>query len=91
MRTRIFPVYVDPGHSWVKVEKAFLNQLLGPHWRKQFTCFSYERGDHAYLEEDQDAATLLASCRSAGIEPVWRYRHADRPSRIRSYLPLAPL
>ena len=97
MKTRTFPVYADPGHAWVKVEKAFLEQLLGPQWRKQFTCFSYERGDHVYLEEDQDAATFVEACRSAGIEPTWRSSHANwrshanRYSRIRSYAPLAPL
>lgn len=91
MKTRTFAVYADPGHAWVKVEKAFLEQILGSHWRKQFTCFSYERGDHVYLEEDQDAATLMAACRSAGIEPKGRYSHTDRPSRIRSYASLAPI
>lgn len=90
MKTRTFPVYADPGHAWVKVKKAFLEQLLGPQWRKQFTCFSYERGDSVYLEEDQDAATLMAACNQAGIEPKGRYSHTDRPSRIRSYAPLAP-
>lgn len=91
MKTRTFPVYADPGHAWVKVKKTFLERIVGPQWRKQFTCFSYERGDYVYLEEDQDACLLVIACRNAGIDPVWRHSHSDRPSRIRSYAPLAPL
>jgi hypothetical protein len=91
MKTRTFTVYADPGHLWVKVEKAFLERIIGAQWRKAFTCFSYERGDHVYLEEDQDAASLIKACRSAGIEPAWRSHHTDRISRIRSYAPLSPI
>jgi hypothetical protein len=91
MKTRAFLVYADPGHAWVKVEKAFLERLLGTHWRKQFTCFSYERGDHVYLEEDEDAASLVKACSAAGIEPAWRLHHSNRISRIRSYAPLSPI
>lgn len=91
MKTRTFSVFADPGHAWVKVEKAFLERIVGPQWRKHFTCYSYERGDSVYLEEDQDATTLILACRCAGIDPVWRHSHANRYSRIRNYAPLAPI
>lgn len=91
MRTRTFRVYYDPGHAWVKVPKPFLAQTIGADWRKVFTCFSYERGEHVYLEEDEDAARLINWCRAASIEPVFKEGgSSDRPSRIRSYAPLAP-
>lgn len=91
MKRRTFAVYVDPGHSWVKVEKTFLVRIIGPDWRRHFTCFSYERGDNVYLEEDCDACALILACRCAGIDPVWRHKDSSRPSRIRSYAPLAPV
>ncbi len=93
MKTRTFRVYYDPGHAWVKVPKPFLARTIGADWRKVFTCFSYERGAYVYLEEDEDAARFINWCRAASIEPVLRhcyYRRTDRPSRIRSYAPLAP-
>lgn len=93
MKTRTFPVYSDPGHAWVKVHIPFLVRIIGPGWRKHFTSFSYQRGAYVYLEEDQDARTLIDWCRSTGIEPAFRhcyYRRTNRPSRIRTYAPLAP-
>ena len=93
MKTRTFPVFADPGHAWVKVKKAFLEQLLGPHWRKHFTCFSYERGEHVYLEEDCDASTFDKLLRANGITPVYKSgsNAGTRYSRIRNYSHLAPL
>jgi hypothetical protein len=88
-----FLVYSDPGHSWVKVPKHLLEAHLGAHWRKHFTSFSYERGLYVYLEEDQDALTFDRRIRDAGIAPVYKSGSCagTRYSRIRNYLPLAPL
>jgi hypothetical protein len=93
MKTRTFPVYSDPGHAWVKVAKAFLASQFGPHWRKHFTSFSYERGDYVYLEEDCDASTFNKLLRSNGVTPVYKEGSTcgQRYSRIRNYQPLAPL
>jgi hypothetical protein len=87
MKTRTFLVYSDPGHAWVKVPKPFLARILGSTWRQAFTSCSYERGVHAYLEEDEDAARLITHCRAAGIEPVFKEGStcAKRYSRIRNY------
>ncbi|MEB3320131.1 MAG: hypothetical protein VKI63_04240 [Cyanobium sp.] len=85
MKTLTFAVISDPGHAWVKVNFRHLERIIGPHWRSCFSPYSYERGDHAYLEEDDDAATFIKACRGAGIEPRWRTRYANRESRVRHY------
>lgn len=93
MKRRTFYVYSDPGHSWVKVPKSFLEVHLGEHWRKVFTSFSYERGDYVYLEEDCDAYTFSKRIRDAGIEPIYKEGSScsSKYSRIRNYQPLAPM
>lgn len=93
MKRRTFYVYSDPGHSWVKVPKSFLEVHLGTHWRKVFTSFSYERGDYVYLEEDCDAFTFSKRIRDAGIEPIYKEGSScsSKYSRIRNYQPLAPM
>jgi len=93
MKTRTFQLYSDPGHSWVKVPKDFLRQIIGKDWRKVFTHFSYERGDHVYLEEDEDAYRFHNWCLANGIEPVIRpsTSRCINLSRIRRYSPLQPI
>ncbi|MFZ9327384.1 MAG: hypothetical protein ACO24H_08025 [Polynucleobacter sp.] len=94
MKTRIFRVHSDPGHAWVKVPKEFLRQIIGKDWRKVFTHFSYERDDHVYLEEDEDASRFINWCRASGIEPVFKGAStgiATHRSRIRTYSPLQPI
>lgn len=91
MKTLAFDVYNDPGHGWIKVSKKHLIRLFGEQWRKSFTSCSYERGDYTFLEEDQDAATLIQRLKDNQIQPVWRHHHTDRYSRIRNYLPLQPI
>lgn len=90
---RTFLIYADPGHAWIKVSKAFLSRTFGERWRQLFTCFSYERNQHVYLEEDQDAAVFVNRLRDLGIEPVFKEggNCANRYSRIRNYPPLQPL
>ena len=90
---KTFDFISDPGHGWVRVEKAFLLQIIGDNWRDTFTPFSYERGDFVYLEEDADAARFVNWCRASGIEPVFKPAStgiANRYSRIRNYSPLQP-
>lgn len=92
MKTRTFLVYADPGHAWVKVSKAFLARIIGPHWRSVFTPFSYERGAFVYLEEDCDAGRFANWCKANGITPVFKEGStcATRYSRIRGYSVLYP-
>lgn len=88
-----FDVFTDPGHSWVKVKKTYLVDLIGDDWRKYFTAFSYERADFVYLEEDLDTATLLRYLKQKSIQPELDYKEhkTDRLSKIRGYDPLAPI
>jgi hypothetical protein len=90
-KTKTFDVYSDPGHAWVKVQKAFLAEIIGKFWRPTFTPFSYERGEWVYLEEDEDAGRFVNWCRANGIEPKWREHHTDKRSRIRNYAVLSPV
>ena len=89
MKTLTFDVYNDPGHGWIKVSFARLIRIIGPDWRSAFTPFSFERGCHAYLEEDCDAARFVKACQAIGIEPRWRMHYAESESRIRDYPSLA--
>lgn len=86
MKTLTFRFYADPGHGWAKVSFRQLERIVGPHWRSCFTPYSYERGEHAFLEEDEDVSRFAKYCEAAGIKPVFR-RHtcANRQSRIRNY------
>lgn len=85
MKTLTFDVYCDPGHAWVKVSKKQLVRFFGDHWRKSFSSCSHERGDHVYLEEDQDAATWVQRLRDNQVHPVWREHSSSKLSRIRNY------
>lgn len=52
----------DPGHGWLQVPRERLQEL---GIAGQITAFSYQKGEHAYLEEDMDLSTYL---RAEGIE-----------------------
>lgn len=82
MKTLSIPFHVDPGHGWAKVPRKLLAEL---NIEQTITSYSYQRGEFVYLEEDCDMAKLYDALRAKGIEPQWRYRHADQRSRIRSY------
>ena len=87
-----FDVLADPVHAWVKVHKRHLTYFFGEHWRKHFTCFSYERGDYVYLDEDEDTTTLIKGMQDQGFRAVFREpRRSKTTSRVRSYKPLAPI
>lgn len=82
MKTKTYNVYADPSHAWVKVGIAELDKL---GISKYISEFSYVRGDYAYLEEDQDATTLIDELERRGIEPKFKFHHTDKQSRIRGY------
>jgi len=79
---RVFNVYGDPGHSWIKVKKEFIiklgiYRLITPH--------SYDRGDYLYLEEDCDGFLFTNKLKEKGIEFKLKEFHTDKTSRIRGY------
>ena len=81
-------VYTDPGHGWAKVPKTLLAEL---GIAEKITPFSYMRGDYAYLEEDQDADTLVKALKEAGIKYEFKvYTAKYRASRIRNYASYIP-
>ena len=83
MKKRIFDVYDDIGHGWLKVKKDTL-KLLGI--ADNITPFSYMKGDYAFLEEDCDAITFCGAYEDKfGIRPKFRYHHSIKLSRIRNY------
>lgn len=87
-----FDVLSDPTHAWVKVHKRHLTYFFGEHWRKYFTCFSYERGDYVYLDRDKDTVTLIQGMREQGFKAEFKEpKHSPRASRVLSYDHLAPI
>lgn len=75
-------IYEDPGHGWAKVKKDLLVKL---GIADQITCFSYQRGDYVYLEEDMDLGTLLGALKNRGVSVKFREFHTNKSSKIRSY------
>ena len=74
--------YTDPGHGWYKVPLSVLDKI---GIRGFITPYSYMRGDHAYLEEDLDASTLIQRLKHLGVSVKIKEFHTDRTSKIRSY------
>lgn len=88
----IFDLLSDPGHSWLKVPKTILNRDIGPHWRKHFSCFSYEKRGNVYLEEDCDLCKFIELMTAAGKTiKIREKRQSDSCSRIRRYPILSPM
>jgi hypothetical protein len=52
----MFTFHTDPGHGWLEVPRKMLTEL---GIDKDITPFSYQSGDHVYLEEDCDASKFL--------------------------------
>ena len=92
MKTLTFKVWHDPGHAWIKCSKKRLVRFFGEHWRKEFTPYSFEKGDYVYLEEDDDASTLIKRLKENGITPVWdSHYNQTKYSKIRNYPRLSPI
>jgi len=83
MAKRSYVFYEDAGHGWLKVERAELVKL---GIARYITSFSYQRGVHVYLEEDQDATLFIKEKEKLGEGIRCRVRVSDR-SHIRGYDP----
>lgn len=80
---RKFTIYSDPGHGWVKVPRKLLNKL---GIADQITAFSYQRGEHVYLEEDCDAYTFVKAYKAQiAPVPIFQEKFTNKSSKIRSY------
>lgn len=82
MKTKTVLVYSDPGHGWAKVKRSELEKLS---IADKITTYSYQRGDHVYLEEDCDLSAYVKALRARGYEIKWREHNANKASRIRNY------
>jgi len=83
MRTSTFVFFSDPGHGWLRVQRAKLQQL---GIEEKITPYSYQRGRWAYLEEDCDAGTFIEAMRAAGWRFIIKQRNcAHNYSTIREY------
>lgn len=74
--------YNDPGHGWVKVKRDLLDRL---GIAEKVSPYSYEYGDHAYLEEDCDTTLLLNTLDERGIKWELIRHYSNKQSRIRGY------
>ena len=77
-----FKKFEDPSHGWLKVPRALLEKL---GIANKISRFSFERGDHVYLEEDGDMSTFLDTMDDEGYDVNIRYSHTNNPSRVRGY------
>lgn len=93
MRTKTYTYFTDPGHGWLRVKRAELNDL---GIANKISPYSYMRGDYVYLEEDCDMAKFMKAKgwlqeNGRAIEGFWdagiiKHRNCcSRPSTIRSY------
>jgi len=53
---KIYTMYADPGHAWLKVRRAELVRL---GILEQISRYSYQHGPFVFLEEDCDAARFV--------------------------------
>lgn len=84
--TKKYKFYSDSGHGWLAVKRSELIELgiIG-----EISCYSYQKGQTVYLEEDRDAVTF---CREKGWltreafseNTIYKYASSGR-SPIRSY------
>jgi len=78
MEKRTYTYHEDPGHGWLEVSRADI-QDLGIE-EKISPCSYVDHRDHwttAYLEEDCDASTFLDAARGAGIAVTMKERYSD--------------
>ena len=68
MTNRVFTFYEDPGHGWLAVNQAELNEAgLLP---ADFSSCSYVNKSHMFLEEDCDAPKFIDAFQKATGEHV---------------------
>lgn len=81
----VFQVYNDPSHGWVRVKRNLLKDL---NIQDQISSCSYQKGkkgNWVYLEEDQDAATLIKALNDKGMIFSFKNHYSKFSSKIRSY------
>ena len=82
MKTKKYDVYADPGHAWLKVKRTELDKL---GIADEISSYSYQRGDHVYLEEDCDLSRFMVAMEANGVKVTFREYVGNKTSRIRNY------
>ena len=78
----IINFYGDPAHGWGKVKRSLLTKL---GIAGKISSYSYQRGDHVYLEEDSDLPKLVQALEDKGVTFSFKEHHTDKSSKIRRY------
>lgn len=88
---RTIQFFADPGHGWARVSRA---ELIRLGILDRISFYSYQRGDHVYLEEDMDLGTYLQALKALhGPALVLKFKETvcqHRRSRIRNYAHFRP-
>jgi hypothetical protein len=58
-----FYFYTDPGHGWLEVPRALLQEL---GIAEKISAYSYQRGETVFLEEDCDYFHFYQAMKNAG-------------------------
>jgi len=78
----IFTFYSDPGHAWLKVPRNLLNELNIAH---EISCYSFQRNNYVYLEEDCDASLFINAMEKIGKVVEIKESFVYYDSQIRNY------
>ena len=81
---KVFHIYADPSHAWLKVSFDDLRALNLRRW--QFSQYSYVNNNSMFLEEDCDAGLFVKAYNEVnGKSPHMRFHHSNKRSKIRGY------
>ncbi len=82
MKAKVYTVYADPGHAWVKVPLEELKEL---GIAEKISSYSYMSRTHAYLEEDCDLTLFAETKKAKGEELKFKESWSNKSSKIREY------
>lgn len=86
MMKKSFVCYSDPAHGWAKVPEGVIAEIGMK--AADFSQFSYLDRGHIFLEEDCDLSAFVEGFRKAvGEDPVFKGKHCNGRSKIRSKYP----
>jgi hypothetical protein len=80
-------VFGDSSHAWARFPKARLVKL---GIADKITPYSYQNGANAFLEEDCDLSTLMATLKAKGFTVKFDESYTNKRSKIRSYCSYQP-
>jgi hypothetical protein len=74
----------DSQHGWMAVKRKTVQEIIGLN---NVSCYSYQKGNTVYLEEDRDLTNFINAIREKGIELERRIAKHYESSPIRNYQP----